>query len=291
MFPSYSLASQSKNAIRQILTDQTRSFSTSSSTSARQYKTVVSRLVRKGEEYKEGDKKPWYLRVPEEKPRYPPYPYGEALFFKRSDRGLYGGQERGSGYQVSEMGNRTPRSWLPNVVTKRLWSEALNKTIKIRLTSRVLRTITKEGGLDNYLTKEKSARIKELGLFGWHLRYDVLKARENANRPLNYTVRKSSTGENVRVFYSGTYSGEPIQLTVGRRKLASLLFPVVKDHTTQPLSFAMFGVQHAKTSFEDLLKECEKYKVDLSSVSLKREVSESPDAPEAPKTTDAGQLN
>ncbi|KAF6012280.1 hypothetical protein HII12_002433 [Brettanomyces bruxellensis] len=274
MFQSYNFLLQSKSAAKPIIADQARFFSITASTNARQYKSVVSRLVKKRKEYKEGDEKPWYLRIPEEKPKYPLYPYGEALFFKRSDRGLYGGQERGSGYQVSEMGNRTPRSWLPNVVTKRLWSEALNKTIKIRLTSRVLRTITKEGGLDNYLTKEKSARIKELGIFGWKLRYDVLKAREKANKPLNYDLKKNPNGEDVKVFYSGTYKGEPIQLTVGRRKLASLLFPVVRNHTTEPLSFAKFGVEHAKASFGDILKECEGYDMDLSNVSFKPEVSQ-----------------
>lgn len=45
------------------------------------------------------------------------------------------------------------------------------------MTAKVLKTISKEGGIDNYLTKEKSARIKELGPTGWKLRYRVLKEK------------------------------------------------------------------------------------------------------------------
>ncbi|QOU22199.1 hypothetical protein BRETT_002371 [Brettanomyces bruxellensis] len=264
MFQSYNFLLQSKSAAKPIIADQARFFSITASTNARQYKSVVSRLVKKRKEYKEGDEKPWYLRIPEEKPKYP-FIHMERLYFSKDPT---------EDFMVDKREDLDIRSWLPNVVTKRLWSEALNKTIKIRLTSRVLRTITKEGGLDNYLTKEKSARIKELGIFGWKLRYDVLKAREKANKPLNYDLKKNPNGEDVKVFYSGTYKGEPIQLTVGRRKLASLLFPVVRNHTTEHLSFAKFGVEHAKASFGDILKECEGYDMDLSNVSFKPEVSQ-----------------
>lgn len=60
---------------------------------------------------------------------------------------------------------------------KGLWSETLNRKISIKMTAKVLKTISKEGGIDNYLTKEKSARIKELGPTGWKLRYRVLKEK------------------------------------------------------------------------------------------------------------------
>lgn len=246
-----------------------RAFSTTIIPCARQYKSVVNRQLKKPINYKEGDSKPWYLHVPKEIPQYPAYPYGEARVFKRSDRGLFGGQERGSGHQISSMGNKHRRSWLPNVITKTLWSESLNKTVKLKLTARVLRTITKEGGLDNYLTKDKSARIKELGIFGWQLRYDILKAREEKNKPANYTSVKLEDGSVAKVYYKGSYKGQPIQLTVGRRTLLRKLFPVVKYHTTGELHYSKFGVEHAKTSFEELLKECEKYDVDLSDSVLK----------------------
>jgi large subunit ribosomal protein L28 len=56
-----------------------------------------------------------------------------------------------------------------------------------------MRTIRKCGGLDQYLLGDKPARIKELGLFGWRLRWRVMnshlmrqkfqKERENLGLP------------------------------------------------------------------------------------------------------------
>lgn len=39
-----------------------------------------------------------------------------------------------------------------------------------------MRTIKKCGGLDQYLLGDKPARIKELGLFGWKLRWKVMNS-------------------------------------------------------------------------------------------------------------------
>jgi large subunit ribosomal protein L28 len=40
---------------------------------------------------------------------------------------------------------------LPNVQNKNLFSETLNKFIEVKVTTSVLRTIDKKGGLDKYL--------------------------------------------------------------------------------------------------------------------------------------------
>lgn len=45
----------------------------------------------------------------------------------------------------------------------------------MRVTTRVLKTIDKVGGLDEYLLGEKSARIKELGMNGWLLRWRIMQ--------------------------------------------------------------------------------------------------------------------
>ena len=50
------------------------------------------------------------------------------------------------------------------------------------MTAKVLKTISKEGGIDNYLTKE-GLRIKELGPTGWKLRYRVLKRKDEIGIP------------------------------------------------------------------------------------------------------------
>ncbi len=59
--------------------------------------------------------------------------------------------------------------------SKRLWSEALQAYIRLRITTRVLRTVDKVGGLDEYLLGEKAGRIKELGMGGWKLRWRIMQ--------------------------------------------------------------------------------------------------------------------
>jgi large subunit ribosomal protein L28 len=70
---------------------------------------------------------------------------------------------------------KTRRYWRPNVHFKRLWSESLQSYIRLRITTRVLRTVDKVGGLDEYLLGEKSGRIKELGMGGWKLRWRIMQ--------------------------------------------------------------------------------------------------------------------
>lgn len=45
----------------------------------------------------------------------------------------------------------------------------------MKVQARVLRTIDKVGGLDEYLLGGKRARLKELGMGGWALRWRVLQ--------------------------------------------------------------------------------------------------------------------
>ena len=41
-----------------------------------------------------------------------------------------------------------------------------------------IKTISKEGGLDQYLLKSTPARVKTMGLKAWQLRYRILQERE-----------------------------------------------------------------------------------------------------------------
>ncbi|KAF2766039.1 hypothetical protein EJ03DRAFT_345332 [Teratosphaeria nubilosa] len=106
----------------------------------------------------------------------PAYPYGPARWYKQSDLGLYGGQKIRFGNNVGpEFGVKTRRSWHPNIHNKRLWSKALDRSVQVRVSTRVLRTIDKVGGLDEYLLGEKEARIRELGMSGWWLRWAIMQ--------------------------------------------------------------------------------------------------------------------
>jgi large subunit ribosomal protein L28 len=77
---------------------------------------------------------------------------------------------------------KTRRHWRPNVHYKRLWSESLEQHIRIRITTKVLRTVDKCGGLDEYLLGEKAQRIKELGMGGWKLRWRIMQTERVKER-------------------------------------------------------------------------------------------------------------
>ncbi|KAL5118246.1 hypothetical protein ACEQ8H_003918 [Pleosporales sp. CAS-2024a] len=106
----------------------------------------------------------------------PAYPYGDRTLFKQANRGLYGEQMIQFGNNVSDKTEtKTRRFWKPNVLHKSLYSVALKKKVKLRITSKVLKTMDREGGLDEYLLKDSEHRIKELGPLGWALRWTLMQ--------------------------------------------------------------------------------------------------------------------
>ncbi|KZT26014.1 hypothetical protein NEOLEDRAFT_260888 [Neolentinus lepideus HHB14362 ss-1] len=99
--------------------------------------------------------------------------------FKRSQQGLFHGKTRLSGNSIPFSKGKTKRSWLPNVHTKRLFSDALGEKIKLKVTSKALKTVKKFGGLDGYLLHTKSDK---LGWEGMRLRLRVEKKLEEKRR-------------------------------------------------------------------------------------------------------------
>jgi ribosomal protein L28 len=63
--------------------------------------------------------------------------------FKRSQLGLFHGKTKLSGNNVPFSKKKTRRTWLPNVQNRRLFSEALDKKIELKVTMRALKTIEK----------------------------------------------------------------------------------------------------------------------------------------------------
>ncbi len=112
-----------------------------------------------------------------EHPEIPPYPYGPRQVYHQSNSGLYGQARIRFGNHVSEKHEvKAPRTWRPNVQRKRVWSPSLGIFIRIRMTTRVLRTIDKVGGIDEYVLSPKPQRIKDLGPWGWKLRWRIMQA-------------------------------------------------------------------------------------------------------------------
>lgn len=108
----------------------------------------------------------------------PVYPYGPSKWYKQQDSGLYGGATIQFGNKISQGRNKgkTRRSWKPNVRRKDIPSEALGEDVNIKVTRRAMRSIKHAGGLDSYLISDRPTRIKELGPFGWNLRYQVMNS-------------------------------------------------------------------------------------------------------------------
>ena len=64
-----------------------------------------------------------------------------------------------SGNNVSHANNRTRRRFLPNLQSKRMHSEVLNRQISLRVSTSAMRTIEKHGGLDTYLLQARNAEL------------------------------------------------------------------------------------------------------------------------------------
>lgn len=206
--------------------------------------------------YKAGDKVPVNtqygkrISIPPNKRFYPLYPY-EALMFKQQNTGLYGGLQKTSSKTCSESGNKNLRSHKPNIVRQSLYSEILDKTIKLKVATRVLKTIDKEGGLDQYLLKDKPARIKTLGKVGWQLKYQLLHRLE-----LNEKHQ------------SGIYSKyKHYNITEGKHKLLDRLYPLVYRNLYVPITKKQFLMDHSYKTSEEICESLENLGFDLATVS------------------------
>jgi large subunit ribosomal protein L28 len=63
------------------------------------------------------------------------------------------------GHNVSHANNKTKRRFLPNLQVTSLLSDALRQSIRLRLTSRGIKTVEHAGGLDAWLLKTPDAKL------------------------------------------------------------------------------------------------------------------------------------
>jgi large subunit ribosomal protein L28 len=82
-----------------------------------------------------------------------------------------------TGNNVSHANNRTRRRFLPNLQYKALLSDALGRTIRLRVTTHAIRTVERRGGLDAYLL---SASDRVLSLEAQRIKRKVKRARAAA---------------------------------------------------------------------------------------------------------------
>jgi large subunit ribosomal protein L28 len=63
------------------------------------------------------------------------------------------------GNNVSHAVNRTRRRFLPNLLRVSLISDALGRTVKLRISANALRSVEHRGGLDAFLVKAVDAEL------------------------------------------------------------------------------------------------------------------------------------
>lgn len=247
-----------KGLAKPILTNQNslRDFSMSAVALGRDKYYKISKYARKIDNttYQAGDEKPKSI-IPAQLQEYPKYGY-ETRFFKRQNRGLYAGMQRRASNQCSESGNKTKSFHLPNIVKAKLWSETLNRNIATRVSTTLLRTVTKEGGIDNYLLKEKPARVKTMGLQGWKLKYDIIQKKELDER---------SAGSDVPIYHI-LQSG--MRITATKDQLLEYLYPFVYRDNYLPMSEKKFLRAHSWLSMDELVSKLEYYNFDFSKVTV-----------------------
>ncbi len=74
------------------------------------------------------------------------------------------GVETKFGHNVSHSKRATNRRFRPNVQKVSLLSEALGRSVSLRVSTRALRSVVKKGGLDRFLFSTDDAKLPEAAL-------------------------------------------------------------------------------------------------------------------------------
>jgi large subunit ribosomal protein L28 len=69
------------------------------------------------------------------------------------------GTKVSTGNNVSHSNRRTRRTFAPNLQNVTLLSDALGERVRLRVTTRALRTVQKAGGIDAYLLGTADAKL------------------------------------------------------------------------------------------------------------------------------------
>ncbi|MFZ0608466.1 MAG: 50S ribosomal protein L28 [Xanthobacteraceae bacterium] len=69
------------------------------------------------------------------------------------------GKNRQIGHRVSHSNRKTKRQFKPNLLNVTLLSDALGRSIRLRISANALKTVDHRGGLDAFLLKAKDAEL------------------------------------------------------------------------------------------------------------------------------------
>jgi large subunit ribosomal protein L28 len=85
------------------------------------------------------------------------------------------GKTRQIGHKVSHSNRKTKRRFLPNLLNVTLISDALGRSVRLRISANALKTVDHRGGLDAFLI---AANDGELSARALELKRQVLKERQ-----------------------------------------------------------------------------------------------------------------
>ena len=71
------------------------------------------------------------------------------------------GKDAQVGHKVSHSNRKTKRRFLPNLVNVTMSSDALGRSVRLRVSANALRTVDHRGGLDAFLMKAKDSQLSE----------------------------------------------------------------------------------------------------------------------------------
>src|SRR5205807_9677147 len=65
------------------------------------------------------------------------------------------------GHRVSHSNRKTKRRFLPNLLNVTLMSDALGRSVRLRVCANALKTVDHRGGLDAFLAKAREAELSD----------------------------------------------------------------------------------------------------------------------------------
>jgi large subunit ribosomal protein L28 len=69
------------------------------------------------------------------------------------------GKSAQTGHKVSHSNRKTKRRFLPNLCNVSMMSDALGRSVRLRISANALKTIDHRGGLDAFLAKAKDEEL------------------------------------------------------------------------------------------------------------------------------------
>ena len=82
------------------------------------------------------------------------------------------------GHKVSHSNIKTKRRFLPNLLNVTMISDALGRSVRLRVSANALKSVDHRGGLDAYLAKARDAELSPRAV---ELKRQIAKKRAAAN--------------------------------------------------------------------------------------------------------------